>query len=183
MADSQPKKFSEAEIFSISCDIRKGVADPEDAKQLIELFCKSADVPSYLYIHFQDVFKRFLYGKGKNKISVERALGLKRKPNRTKADPEINIDMALDTLRLILTGMPEARAIEETEDRFGWGRTKTKVAWKNYKHEALIRESILRYQARAGSDLKGFHPWTEKEEAILNKVFENDPSVICSRKP
>lgn len=175
MDDQSSKKLTPADIFQISQNIREGLAKPDEANCLMELFCLFVNkegrptkelfgyrpdelMPKELLWHFRDAFKAIL---DKEK-TPERALGLTRKKARPKADHKVRVSMAHGILQLRLQGISHQEALQQISVKFGWGVTIIGEAWVQNKFEAMLEERFER---------SNDHPWTSEEKNILIEMF------------
>lgn len=139
-------EFTPATINHIVCEIREGIAKPDEAKKLLKYYCYLVDneqeIPYLLTRHFRDSFTSCL----QEEKSIEAAFGLSRKNGRPKHDEEIRIKMATEVLRSrLFHKLPHQEALSVVSEKFGWGKTVIGEAWQKYKLEAFVSIRIERH--------------------------------------
>lgn len=174
MDSEKPEKLTGAFINFIACDIREGVASPEDARRLLECFCNAFDdrvsFPPELLHHLRDAFRAFLDGEK----TIEAALGIARKKGRPKADPEMRGQMATEILRLRLDGTSHQDALATVSERFGWGETTVADAWREHQQDATV---MIRLERHLETD-----PWTPAEIQRLDEIFADKSWYLTPEK-
>lgn len=164
MKDYLLENLSPRQIKEISEDIKKGIADPLDAKRLMIMFCEyvnnKKEPPKELMIHFKDVFNSILLSSK----TVQASLGLARKKSRPKAETENRVDMAYMVLLSRLDGESHQNALSAAAVKFGYTETIIGKAWKEYKQVALDTFRVQRYLESKKI--------TQKEEIKIAKILK-----------
>ena len=109
-------------------------------------------------------------------LTIESALGLRRKKGRPKADERLRIEMAAEVLRQRLAGVSHQEALEEVSCVFGWGTTTVGEAWANHKFGALecllVERRLEQAKNHSAPILLDGNPWTEEEKDRMVKMFK-----------
>jgi hypothetical protein len=153
--------------------VRDGQSAPEDARQLLELFCRCVDdrtiyaknpAAARLLEHVREALQGYLFGSNYKRTGLkglESAFGLKRKRGRPKADASRNeadelrqMEMAASVLRLRLGGKTHQEAVATTAKRFGWAESIVSAAWKMHRISAVALVKVSRPPDQ---------PWTQEE--------------------
>jgi hypothetical protein len=160
------------QIQHILSQVVEGVADPDDARRLLESFCESSErnIRPDLLAHFQAAFRVYLSGAK----SLEAALGLTRKRGRPKADDERRHQLALELLKCRLAGASHEDAVVAVSERLHRSASIIKEAWTSHRHEAVL---LLRYE-RLGLLEQNQGRWAGDELARLAEIFKNDTAFI-----
>ena len=191
MTDHQA--LSPQRITIISTAVAEGRADPEDARQLMQIFCDyvgdGRQVPSRLMEHFKECFQAILDGGRRvypepgqetaaepiiEKCSVKTALGLEKKRGRASVNIEKRIRLAAEVLRRRLNGLSYEKAIAEVSGVPGIAVAERVVAsaWSEHFEYAVYTLQIER----------SFGPWTEAEKAVLQKLFSERQTRFAAKK-
>lgn len=165
-------EFTPATICQIAWEIREGKADPADARQLLELFCKSRsnNIPPELITYLQDSFRCYLEGQK----GIEAALGIVRKKGRPAADEEMRQKMAVAILRLRMQEMDHQQCLAKVTKEFHKSESIVSEAWRDHKQDALML-------VRLGKALDKY-PWTLEEVDRLCTIFQREPWFIAPGK-
>jgi len=166
----KPKRLSPSSIYHIACDVKKGEADPEKARELLIDFCErygtNEAIPPDLYKHIYDAFKSCL-DDGK---SLDAAFGLKRKKGRPAVDQHSLWELAAGVLRLRMEGLSAEDAVIEVSETRYISETQVWEAWRKNKLDALI---LLRLERPHDS-----YPWSEEEVTRLTELFSKEDWFI-----
>lgn len=180
--DFQPDDLTQADVNQIAFEIREQIADPEDARRLLQQFCDlyalwggdkfEADQARQFEIllrHLRDSFHNYLRG---NRKTLEAAFGLKRGMGRPKADRETRIMLATEVLRMRLKNQNHQDALMEVAEKFNCSESVVGEAWAEYKQEAVIS---LRQERPQDA-----YPWTSEEAEKLNEIYKKLNETIAS---
>jgi hypothetical protein len=155
-----------ATIWQIACDAQDGIADREDVRRLLALFCECEEgkrsPPKELLLYLRTAFRAYLAGER----GIEASLGLVKKKARPKADPRMRTAMALEVLKLRLHDSSHQNALDDVGKRYGYSTSIVGESWREYKTEAWC---LLRIEQKIGA-----YPEVDKQidrlEKILGKV-------------
>lgn len=158
-------------VFQIAWEVRDGEADPSDARRMLKLFCDCVDLrespPPELMRFLRDAFRVHL-DDGK---TIESALGLARREGRPKTALDVRQSMALEILRLRMTGMRHQKCLERVASTFSKPESVIGEAWARHKFDALL---LLRLERPHDE-----YPWTSEEVDRLCAIFAGEPWFIA----
>jgi hypothetical protein len=184
------KPLTASAINLIAFEVRDGIADPEDARALLALYCELRDsgtpIPDRLLEHLRESFTAVLAGKRVigldertgNALEVkvatlDAAFGLKKRQHRPRAAMRPrDIDIAAEMLRHLISGTSYEVSRESVAEKMACGTTKVATAFR--KHLTLASEKVRRDR-----------PWTPEERTILTKIFDaqHRPRRASSTQP
>ena len=125
-----------AEIKDLIDSIYHGNANPNDAKELLQLFCdcidKSKPIPIDILIFLKHAFTSVLT----EEKTLDKALGLKRRRGTPKRDEEKDALVALQFLKLLNSGEPHVSARLILAEKLFISEGQIKKCWANYEEEA-----------------------------------------------
>ena len=134
------------EIKDLIDAIYHGIADPDDAKKLLKLFCdcidKSEPVPDDILIFLKHAFTAVLT----EEKTLDKALGLKRKRGTPKRDEEKDIRVALQFLKLKNAGETYLSTTISLAEKLNISQGHVKKCWKRYKEDAKLRLRLEQYR-------------------------------------
>lgn len=170
---NEPSDFEErltpATIHGIACDVRDGMADPEDVRRIllyyVRIIQRGDDVPAELRDFLKSAFDSYLRNEAR---SVDQALGLIRpRPGATKADEYEQMELAAQVLAARISGKSHQDALEDVAEAFECGKSKVGEAWRRQKGQAIPMLRFLRIVGEEG-------PFTESEKRKMSKIFKKD---------
>ena len=128
----------------IDC-IYHGTANPNDAKELLQLFCDCIDnsepIPDDILIFLKHAFTSII----NEEKTANRALGLQRKRGTPRRDEKKDKLIALQFLKLLNSGEPHVSARLILAERFFISEGQVKKCWANYEEEARLLLRIENY--------------------------------------
>ena len=162
------ERLSEAAILHLRLDVREGVAEPDDVKRLLRMFCrqvaKDDAVSRQTLEYLAEAFKTYL----NSSKGIEAALGLKRKvgpPGGKERKNRHDTMMARDLLRLRFEeSMTYENAVSSVSERMAAARRKVEEAWAKHSLDAFVLMRLERMEDQC--------PLTESEMARLAKIYK-----------
>jgi hypothetical protein len=178
--NKRPNDLNSIEVNQIACEILDQTAKREDARRLLSQFCDLYDFGVHNFQEDQarqfEVLLRYLRDSFISHLeedrTIESALGLKGKIGRPKADPNTQMQMARDVLRLRLKNLSHQDALVQVSKKFGWVESVIGKAWKEYKQDGVI---LLRQERSSDA-----YPWTPEEVEKLTKIYKKQKEQIKS---
>lgn len=135
-----------SEIKDLIDAIYHGIADPDDAKKLLKLFCdcidKSEPVPDDILIFLKHAFTAVLT----EEKTLDKAIGLKRKHGTPKRDEKKDTLIALQFLKLLNSGESHVSARLILAEKLFISEGQVKKCWENYEEKARYLLRIENYR-------------------------------------
>lgn len=160
------ERLSEAAIHDLRWDVREGVADPDEVKSLLRMFCRQvADNEAISFEtrqYLAEAFKAYL----DSSKTIEAALGLVHRPGRPGASKEHKVKMARELLRLRFEeSLTYTKAVVEVSKTMHAAKRKVEAAWTERNLDAFVLLRLERDQDQ--------RPFTDDEKAKIAKIFKN----------
>ena len=126
------------EIKDLIDSIYHGNANPNDAKELLQIFCdcldKSEPVPNDILIFLKHAFTAVLT----EEKTLDKALGLKRKRGTPKRDEEKDTLVALQFLKLKNAGETYLSSTISLAEKLNISEGHVKKCWNRYRDDAML---------------------------------------------